>query len=171
MSRASPTTCSTRSPYRRGGRRRVARAGQERLGGAAGCDGRPACAGRLETARPGRDRPVRLERSTRHYDGRLLSLEFLVHAWDYAAAVGREVNAPDSLSDYVLGLAQNIITPGGPQQAGFDDPIEVPADAGSLERLLAYTGRRSALAPARAKSRNASFSCGAATVTRTPSSP
>ena len=31
----------------------------------------------------------------------ILSLEFLVHAWDYAAAVGREVNAPDSLSDYV----------------------------------------------------------------------
>jgi uncharacterized protein (TIGR03086 family) len=72
----------------------------------------------------------------------ILSLEFLVHAWDYAAAVGREVNAPDSLSDYVMGLARTIITPQGRSNAGFDEPIEMPEDAGSLEKLLAYTGRR-----------------------------
>jgi uncharacterized protein (TIGR03086 family) len=72
----------------------------------------------------------------------ILSLEFLVHAWDYAAAVGREVNAPDSLTDYVMGLAKTIITPEGRSRAGFDDPIDLPDEAGSLERLLAYTGRR-----------------------------
>lgn len=72
----------------------------------------------------------------------VLSIEFLVHAWDYAAATGRDVTAPDSLSDYVLGLAHTIITPQGRTTVGFDDPIEVPADAGALERLLAYTGRR-----------------------------
>lgn len=75
----------------------------------------------------------------------ILSLEFLVHAWDYATAVGREVNAPDSLSDYVMALARNIrniLAPEGRDNAGFDDPIEVPDDAGSLERLLAFTGRR-----------------------------
>ena len=72
----------------------------------------------------------------------ILSLEFLVHAWDYAAATGREVNAPDSLSDYVLGLAHEIITPQGRTTAGFDDPIEVPDEAGSLDQLLAFTGRR-----------------------------
>jgi uncharacterized protein (TIGR03086 family) len=72
----------------------------------------------------------------------ILSLEFLVHAWDYAAAVGREVNAPDSLSDYVMGLARSIITPQGRTRAGFDDPIEVRSNAGPLERLLAFTGRR-----------------------------
>jgi uncharacterized protein (TIGR03086 family) len=72
----------------------------------------------------------------------ILSLEFLVHAWDYAAAVGREMNAPDSLTDYVMGLAKTIITPEGRSRAGFDDPIELPDEAGSLERLLAYTGRR-----------------------------
>ncbi len=72
----------------------------------------------------------------------VLSLEFLVHAWDYAAAVGREVTAPDSLSDYVLGLAQNIITPEGRANVGFDDPVDVAADARALDRLLAYTGRR-----------------------------
>ena len=72
----------------------------------------------------------------------VLSIEFLVHAWDYAAATGREVTAPDSLCDYVLGLAHNIITPAGRTSIGFDDPIEVPADAGALDRLIAYTGRR-----------------------------
>ncbi|MEO3759970.1 TIGR03086 family metal-binding protein [Mycobacterium sp. B14F4] len=72
----------------------------------------------------------------------ILSLEFLVHAWDYAAAVGREVSAPESLSDYVLGLARKIITPEGRVNVGFDAPIEVPDNAAALDRLLAYTGRQ-----------------------------
>lgn len=72
----------------------------------------------------------------------ILSLEFLVHAWDYAATVGREVNAPDSLTDYVMGLATKVITPQGRTRAGFDDPVDIPDDAGSLDRLLAFTGRR-----------------------------
>ena len=71
----------------------------------------------------------------------ILSLEFLVHAWDYAMAMGSTVNAPDSLTDYVMGLAQGIITPQGRTTAGFDDPLEVAADAGALDRLVAYTGR------------------------------
>lgn len=71
----------------------------------------------------------------------VMSLEFLVHAWDYASAVGTSVNAPDSLSDYVMNLAQKIVTPEGRSSAGFDDPVDVAADAGSLDRLIAYTGR------------------------------
>jgi uncharacterized protein (TIGR03086 family) len=71
----------------------------------------------------------------------VLSLEFLVHAWDYAKAMGSGVNAPDSLTDYVMALAQNIITPEGRSSAGFDDPIDLPADARALDRLVAYTGR------------------------------
>lgn len=72
----------------------------------------------------------------------VLSVEFLVHAWDYAEAVGREVTAPESLSEYVLGLARRIITPEGRVNAGFDDPLDVADEAGGLQRLLAYTGRR-----------------------------
>ncbi|MGE2716034.1 TIGR03086 family metal-binding protein [Mycolicibacterium litorale] len=72
----------------------------------------------------------------------ILSLEFLVHAWDYAAATGREVPAPDSLSEYVLGLTRKFLTPEGRVRAGFDDPVEVPEDAPPLQRLLAFTGRR-----------------------------
>lgn len=72
----------------------------------------------------------------------ILSIEFLVHAWDYATATGHAVDAPEELSEYVLGLCHAIITPDGRTNAGFDDPIEPPADASALDRLLAYTGRR-----------------------------
>jgi uncharacterized protein (TIGR03086 family) len=71
----------------------------------------------------------------------ILSLEFLVHAWDYAKSTGREVTASDTLSDYVLGLAKTIITPQGRSTVGFDDPVDVAVDAGALDRLVAYTGR------------------------------
>jgi uncharacterized protein (TIGR03086 family) len=72
----------------------------------------------------------------------ILSIEFLVHAWDYAAATGQEVVAPEEVSEFVLDLSRGIITPQGRGQAGFDDPIELPDDAPALERLLAFTGRR-----------------------------
>jgi uncharacterized protein (TIGR03086 family) len=72
----------------------------------------------------------------------ILSLELLVHAWDYAKATGRDVKASDELSDYVLGVAKAIITPEGRSNVGFDDPIDVAADARALDRLLAYTGRQ-----------------------------
>jgi uncharacterized protein (TIGR03086 family) len=71
----------------------------------------------------------------------ILSLEFLVHAWDYAAAMGSKVDAPDSLVDYVMEVAQGVITPEGRTTAGFDDPVDVPDGASSLDRLVAYTGR------------------------------
>ncbi len=71
----------------------------------------------------------------------ILALEFLVHAWDYATAVGRTLDVPDSLSDYVMGVAQKVITPQGRTTAGFDDPVDVAADARSLDKLVAYTGR------------------------------
>ncbi|WP_181159190.1 TIGR03086 family metal-binding protein [Mycobacterium shigaense] len=71
----------------------------------------------------------------------VLSLEMLVHAWDYAQAVGRDIEAPDSLSEYVLGLAQDIIKPEFRAGAGFDDPVDVPAGAGALDQLVAFTGR------------------------------
>lgn len=71
----------------------------------------------------------------------VLSIEFLVHAWDYAMARGRKLAVPDALADYVMGLAKTIITPQGRTNVGFDDPVEVPADADALDRLIAYTGR------------------------------
>ncbi|ORB74994.1 TIGR03086 family protein [Mycobacterium scrofulaceum] len=71
----------------------------------------------------------------------VLSIEFLVHAWDYATAVGHQINAPEPLSEYVLGLARQVIRPEFRGGNGFDDPVDVPGDAGALEQLVAFTGR------------------------------
>ncbi|WAJ45076.1 TIGR03086 family metal-binding protein [Mycobacterium sp. Aquia_216] len=74
----------------------------------------------------------------------IFSIEFLVHAWDYAAAVGRDVEAPEPLAEYVLDLAHNTIRPEFRGAAGFDDPVGVPADASALVQLVAFTGRNPA---------------------------
>jgi uncharacterized protein (TIGR03086 family) len=75
------------------------------------------------------------------YMAGILSLEFLVHAWDYASAIDRPIDAPDSLTEFVTALAQRIITPEGRVRAGFDDPVDVAAHASKLDRLAAFTGR------------------------------
>ena len=71
----------------------------------------------------------------------ILALEFLVHGWDYAAAVDQDVEVPDELAGYVLELARAIITPEGRKVAGFDQPIESAGAASAFDQLLAYTGR------------------------------
>jgi uncharacterized protein (TIGR03086 family) len=74
----------------------------------------------------------------------VLSIELLVHAWDYAEAVGHDVDAPEPLAEYVLALARKIIHPEFRGGAGFDDPVDVPADASALDQLVAFTGRNPA---------------------------
>jgi hypothetical protein len=58
--------------------------------------------------------------------------------------VGHKVNAPEPLAEYVLGLAHKVIRPEQRSRAGFDDPVDVPADAGALEQLVGFTGRNPA---------------------------
>ncbi|MDD7812459.1 TIGR03086 family metal-binding protein [Mycobacterium sp. CSUR Q5927] len=71
----------------------------------------------------------------------IMAVEFLVHAWDYATATDRTVQVAEPLAEYVLGLAQSIITPEGRVRAGFDEPVEVAGTAPALQRLIAFTGR------------------------------
>ncbi|HEY9303676.1 MAG TPA: TIGR03086 family metal-binding protein [Mycobacterium sp.] len=71
----------------------------------------------------------------------ILSLEFLVHAWDYAAATKHPLHVAEPLADYVFGLAKKVITPQGRTTVGFDDPVEVADDASVLDQLIAFTGR------------------------------
>lgn len=71
----------------------------------------------------------------------ILSLEFLVHAWDYARAVGHDIDAPEPLAEYVMGLARATIRPELRGRAGFDEPVAVGEEAGALDRLVAFTGR------------------------------
>lgn len=71
----------------------------------------------------------------------ILALEFLVHGWDYAAATKHPIDVADSLADYVLGQARNVINPQSRAAVGFDDAVAVPEDAPALDRLIAFTGR------------------------------
>ncbi len=71
----------------------------------------------------------------------ILNLELLVHAWDFARATGQELTVSPVLSDYVLGLARNTISP---QMRGtsFAHETLVDESAASMERLVAFTGRQ-----------------------------
>jgi hypothetical protein len=56
-------------------------------------------------------------------------------------ATDSDVDAPDSLAEYVLDRAREIITPEGRSNVGFHQPVDAPADASALDRLIAFTGR------------------------------
>ena len=75
----------------------------------------------------------------------VLSLEFLVHAWDFARATGRDVVVSEPVSDYALQLAGEVITPEARGFAGFADSVETAADAAVLDRLIAFNGRQPAV--------------------------
>ena len=72
----------------------------------------------------------------------IVSIEFLVHAWDFAQATGQQVTVSDALAEHVLQIAHKIITPeargGG---SSFADEVPVDPDAQVMDRLIAFTGR------------------------------
>jgi uncharacterized protein (TIGR03086 family) len=71
----------------------------------------------------------------------ILSLELVVHGWDFAVALPRSLHVADAHAAHVLGLAQQTLTAESRATAGFDPPVSVPADASALDRLIAFTGR------------------------------
>jgi uncharacterized protein (TIGR03086 family) len=71
----------------------------------------------------------------------ILSIEFLVHAWDFAQATGQRVAVSDEVAQHVLGVARQIITPEARGGGSFADPVEAGPDDGLLDRLIAFTGR------------------------------
>lgn len=72
----------------------------------------------------------------------VLSLEFLVHAWDFAQVNGNELDVPEGLASYVLDIATAIIADDnrGPGR-GFGPALDPPADD-PMSRLIAFTGRK-----------------------------
>ena len=71
----------------------------------------------------------------------ILSLELVVHGWDFAVALHRPLDVSDAHAAHVLGLAQQTLTAQSRATAGFDPPVPVPDDAGPLDQLIAFTGR------------------------------
>ena len=74
----------------------------------------------------------------------ILSVELLIHAWDFAVATGQQVTVSDQVSHYVFDLAQQLISPQQRAGGSFADAIEVGPDADILSRLVAFTGRAAA---------------------------
>jgi uncharacterized protein (TIGR03086 family) len=71
----------------------------------------------------------------------ILSIEFLVHAWDLAVATGQTVEVSEALSDHVLDVARQVIAPQMRDGDRFAEEIAAGPDASNLERLVAFTGR------------------------------
>jgi uncharacterized protein (TIGR03086 family) len=71
----------------------------------------------------------------------ILCLELVVHGWDFAVALDRSFDVSDAHAAHVLALAQQTLNAQSRATAGFDPPVPVPADAGPLDQLIAFTGR------------------------------
>ncbi|MFC0439474.1 TIGR03086 family metal-binding protein [Kutzneria buriramensis] len=72
----------------------------------------------------------------------ILSVEFLVHAWDFAQAAGLPFTAPDELTGYVLEQVRRLDAAVDLRAGGqFQAETPVGADAGALDKLIAFTGR------------------------------
>ena len=71
----------------------------------------------------------------------ILSLELVVHGWDFAVALRRPLHVSDAHAAYVLALARQTLTEQSRAVTGFDPAVPVPANASALEQLLAFTGR------------------------------
>lgn len=76
--------------------------------------------------------------------------EFTVHAWDLATAIGRADELDPALAEAALA-AYHIVLPAEPRGGDFipfGAVVEVGADAGPYERVVAWTGRDPAVAAA-----------------------
>ena len=74
----------------------------------------------------------------------ILSVEFLVHAWDFAMATDRHIVVSEPVCEYVQGMAGKIVTP--QLRAGrFAEPVAIASDVDGLDRLIAFTGRQPAV--------------------------
>jgi uncharacterized protein (TIGR03086 family) len=71
----------------------------------------------------------------------ILTMELLVHAWDFAQALGRTIPTDDALADYALALARGLIAPAMRDGDNFADEVLVGPDADAISRLVAFTGR------------------------------
>jgi uncharacterized protein (TIGR03086 family) len=71
----------------------------------------------------------------------ILSVELLVHAWDFAQATGQHVTVPEGLAAHVLDVAGQIITPEVRGGGSFADAVPASPAAGVMDRLIAFTGR------------------------------
>ncbi|MBT8162252.1 hypothetical protein KKI43_17610 [Arthrobacter sp. GN70] len=71
----------------------------------------------------------------------IINLELLLHAWDFAKATGQELVVSDVVTGHVESLAQQTISEQVRASGSFAAAQPVTETTGSLERLIAFTGR------------------------------
>ncbi len=70
----------------------------------------------------------------------ILSIEFLLHGWDFAQASGQKIEASDEVVAFVQERADQII-PGSRERGAFGAEVAASSDAAPLDRLAAFSGR------------------------------
>jgi len=73
---------------------------------------------------------------------RFVVLDGLVHAWDISVATGEAFDPPEALVEEVDAFARGAITPAMRDAGMFAAPVDPPSGATPIERLVAFTGRR-----------------------------
>src|SRR4051794_7289210 len=87
------------------------------------------------------DRSVALSRGdtpARQYLGEM-TFDLVIHGWDLARAIGRDIEFPPGLVEGIYEQAQQFGDLAG--SGFFAPPVDVPDDAPALDRLLGFTGR------------------------------
>ena len=67
--------------------------------------------------------------------------EVTVHAWDLARSTGQSYDADPSAVAGATAFVRSFDAPANADGGLFGPPVDVPDDAGDLDRLLGLTGR------------------------------
>lgn len=73
---------------------------------------------------------------------RYVAFDGLVHGWDLATATGQPYDPPTALVAEIDGFARELLKPEMRDGVAFGAEAEAAPNAGRLERLVAFTGRR-----------------------------
>jgi len=73
----------------------------------------------------------------------VLLMEFVTHGWDLATATGQSFDIDPETADETLEMGRRMLQPQyrGPGKS-FGLEVEVPGSAGSVDKLVAFMGRR-----------------------------
>ena len=75
------------------------------------------------------------------YALQMLSADNYVHCWDLARATGQAFEPPEHLTEAAATFFSSFITEDSRAGGAFGPEVEVPADASSFDRMLAFCGR------------------------------
>lgn len=71
----------------------------------------------------------------------LPAVDLIVHAWDIAAAAGRDLEIPTELREHVESVVARMPEEQLRSEGMFGPQVQVSQDAGPTERLMAFLGR------------------------------